>query len=247
MNPAAESVVVVPARRASTRLPQKLLLAESGRPLLAHTLERCLQATAADLVVAAVDGPELAAVARSAGVTAVLTDPDLPSGSDRAWAAVQQLPAARWIVNVQADEPEIEAAAIDSVFRSLKEGAEIATLCTALEPSRLHDPAAVKVVLDRHGRALYFSRAGIPHAPADSSAVTARLHLGVYGFRRRALARFAALAPSPLEQIEKLEQLRMLENGMTVQVLEWPHAFPGIDTRSDYDAFLARQPSQTPQ
>ena len=234
-----QTVVVVPARAASTRLPRKLLLAESGRPLLAHTLERCLAARRPARVVAAVDSEELAAVARAAGAEAVLTDPQLPSGSDRVWAAVQALPDAARVVNVQGDEAEIEPQAIDAVCAALEEGAAAVTLAAPLPAGAFEDPGAVKVVCTLDGRALYFSRAPIPF-PRHAGGAAARLHVGVYGYARATLAAFAAWAPTPLERSESLEQLRLLENGVALQVLDWPRAFLGIDSRKDYDAFLQR-------
>ncbi len=244
MNPAKERIVVVPARRASTRLPEKLLLAESGRPLLAHTLERCLEARAPTRVVAAVDGPELARVAEAAGVEAVLTDPELPTGSDRAWAVLEDLPAGTQAVDVQADEPEIDPTAIDALFRALEEGRRVVTLSApfpaGMDPD---DPAGVKVVTAMNGRALYFSRSRIPFPRGESSPP--RLHLGVYGYTRAALARFAASPRSPLELAEGLEQLRFLEIGEEICVLAWPRAPRGINTRADYDAFLERVAQRT--
>ena len=232
--------MVVPARRASTRLPNKLLLEESGQPLLAHTLHQCLAAKLPGLVIAAVDDPELATAARNAGAEAVFTDPDLPSGTDRMWAAAQAFPDAEYLVNVQGDEAEIEPAAIDAVCQALLDGADAVTLSAPLCADAFEDPAAVKVVTDLNGRALYFSRAPIPH-PRNSSSCQPRLHIGVYGYRRQTLQSYASWAPTPLEQTESLEQLRLLEHGVALRVLEWSRAFAGIDTRSDYDAFLERR------
>jgi 3-deoxy-manno-octulosonate cytidylyltransferase (CMP-KDO synthetase) len=232
--------VVVPARLASTRLPNKLLLAESGQPLLAHTLQQCLAAQLPHQVIAAVDHADLAHAARAAGAEAVLTDPDLPSGTDRMWAAAQEFPQADFLVNVQGDEAEIEPAAIDAVCQALLDGADAVTLSAPLSADAFTDPAAVKVVTDLKGNALYFSRAAIPH-PRNPSSSPARLHVGVYGYRRQTLQSFASWAPTPLEQTESLEQLRLLENGVALRVLEWSRAFAGIDTRSDYDAFLERR------
>jgi 3-deoxy-manno-octulosonate cytidylyltransferase (CMP-KDO synthetase) len=237
---AAATLVVVPARRASTRLPDKLLLAESGQPLLAHTLEACRGAAEADAVVAAVDDPELAAAAEAAGVPAVLTDPALPSGSDRVWAVVQELPQVEVVVNVQGDEPEMDPAAIDALIRAVRDGAPAATLAAPLAPEAWEDPAAVKVVSDLAGRALYFSRAPIPFR-RDGAGVEPRLHLGIYAFRREVLGAFAAADPTPLERTERLEQLRLLEHGVELAVLPWERSFPGIDTRRDYDGFLTRR------
>jgi 3-deoxy-manno-octulosonate cytidylyltransferase (CMP-KDO synthetase) len=260
------AAVVIPARRASTRLPEKLLLAESGRPLLAHTLERCLQVRSclsdpAELgqirVIAAVDCQELADVARAAGAEAVLTDPELASGSDRVWAVAEHHPELRFLVNVQGDEPEIEPQAIALVLEALVQGAQVATLCAPLPAEALNDPDAVKVVRTLDGMALYFSRAAVPHRrgaePATAEDLTSadsaapQLHIGVYGYTRGALERYAQTPPSPLEKSEALEQLRFLEHGVGIKVLQWQHAFAGIDTRSDYDSFLARLGPPMPQ
>jgi 3-deoxy-manno-octulosonate cytidylyltransferase (CMP-KDO synthetase) len=233
-------VVVVPGRGASTRLPRKLFLTESGKPLYAHALERCLAARTADRVLAAVDGPELAAIARAAGAEPVLTDPALASGTDRVWAAVRDLPEAAIVLNVQGDEPEIEPEAVDAVIGAVRDGAEVATLAAPLPPEAFADPARVKVVVDLRGDALYFSRAPIPHPRFADGPAAPRLHLGIYGFRREALRRFTAWPPSALERTEGLEQLRLLEHGVRIRVLDWPRAASGIDTRADYDAFLLR-------
>lgn len=238
-------LVVVPARLASTRLPRKLLLDESGRPLLAHTLDRCLAARTPGAVVAAVDHEDLLTAAVEAGAEGVSTDPDLPSGTDRMWAAAQSFPEAEFLVNVQGDEAEIEAEAIDAVCNALLEGADAVTLCAPLPAQAFDDAAAVKVVRDLDGHALYFSRAPIPYPRLDSvdgpaAPAAPRLHIGVYGFRREVLRDFASWQPTPLERRESLEQLRLLEHGVRLRVIDWPRAFAGIDTRSDYDAFLKR-------
>lgn len=253
-----EAAIVIPARRASTRLPEKLLLADSGQPLLAHTLQQCLQVAElcqslpgldgnrgsqllpAPRVIAAVDCPELHQIAVDAGAEAVLTDPNLPSGSDRVWAVLEQQPQITHAVNVQGDEPEMEPAAIMMLLQALADGADVATLCAPLDSSAAADPACVKVVRNVAGDALYFSRAAIPHSRNADDIVAPRLHLGIYGYSRAALRQFARTAPSPLEKCEGLEQLRFLEHGLPVRVMDWPHAFPGIDTPSDYDAFLTR-------
>ena len=239
---AGRTLVVVPARRASSRLPEKLLLAESGKPLLAYTLEACLRAQLASDVVAAVDDQALFDIALAAGAKAVLTDPDLPSGTDRMWAAAQNFPEAEFLVNVQGDEAEIEPEAIDAVCQALADGCPAVTLSAPLAAAAVDDPAAVKVVSTLAGDALYFSRSAIPFARTEG-VVAPRLHLGVYGFRRDVLERFATSDPTPLERAEGLEQLRLLEHGISLRVLEWPHAFAGIDTRKDYDAFLERHQS----
>jgi 3-deoxy-manno-octulosonate cytidylyltransferase (CMP-KDO synthetase) len=237
-------IVVVPARRASTRLPDKLLLAESGRPLLVHTLQQCAKAKLPDLVVAAVDDSALHEIAQQAGFHSVMTDPDLPSGTDRVWAAAQEYPSAEFIVNVQGDEAEIDPAVIDLLCQALLDGSPTATLSAPLAYEQRHDNAAVKVVTALNGDALYFSRSAIPFVRGED--VGARLHIGIYGFQRQSLQRFSELPPSPLEKCEKLEQLRLLENGITMRVLKCAHVGVGIDTRQDYDMFLQRQSASLP-
>ncbi len=226
-----------------------MFLAESGRPLYAHTLARCLAARGADRVVAAVDGAELAEIAREVGAEPVLTDPALNSGTDRVWAAARRFPEAAIVLNVQGDEPEIEPGAVDAVIAAVRAGAEVATLAAPMPDGAFADPARVKVVCDNNGDALYFSRAPIPHPRFADGPAAPRLHLGIYGFRRAALERFTGWPPSDLERTEGLEQLRLLEHGVRIRVLHWPRAFSGIDTRADYDAFLARtrQTARAPQ
>ena len=166
MSASPRLIVVVPARRASTRLPDKLLLAESGRPLLVHTLQQCAKAKLPDLVVAAVDDSALHEVALQAGFHAVMTDSDLSSGTDRVWAAAQEYPSAEFIVNVQGDEAEIDPDVIDLLCQALLDGAPTATLSAPLAYAQRHDNAAVKVVTALNGDALYFSRSAIPFVRA---------------------------------------------------------------------------------
>lgn len=239
--PQPRRLVVIPARRESTRLPHKLLLAESGRPLLAHTIEQA-QKTGADQILVAVDGPELAEVASQAGAETVLTDPDLASGSDRVWAAVSGFEDHPHVVNLQADEPEMQPEAVDALFEALAGDAKVATLCAPFPPDlNPDDPAAVKVVGDVHGNALAFSRAKIPHEGPDW------LHLGVYAYSWATLRTFAQTPPSPLEQTERLEQLRFQDLGIPIRLVHLSQGFSGIDTRKDYDAFLARVARTSPQ
>ncbi|MCH2101335.1 MAG: 3-deoxy-manno-octulosonate cytidylyltransferase [Planctomycetes bacterium] len=241
MTTPGDAAIILPARRASSRLPEKLLLAESGKPLFAHTLERCLDLQKDCRVIAAVDCKELAGVAHATGAEVVLTDPELASGSDRVWAAAKAHKELRYLINVQGDEPEIDIAAVRRVLDSLRNGAEVVTLAAPLPAGALDDPSAVKLVRNSLGNALYFSRAPIPHARrADVQGAEPMLHIGVYGYTRETLASFATALPTPLERCESLEQLRFLEHGVAVRVLDCAHSFPGIDTREDYDAFLRR-------
>jgi len=247
--------VVIPARLESTRLPRKLLLAETGRPLLAHTVERALAAMAASRgtisrVVVAADDERLARVAREAGAEAVLTRPDHVCGTDRIAEAASRL-GDEIVVNIQGDEPEIETACVLAAARVLEGRSEpMGTLAYPItDESAFRDPNLVKVVLARDGCALYFSRAGIPfprelrpeEAGALARGVWGLAHIGIYAYRREFLARYPSLPRSALEMREKLEQLRALEAGerIRVAVVDPPRGRP-VDTREDYDAFVAR-------
>ncbi|MFN0060805.1 MAG: 3-deoxy-manno-octulosonate cytidylyltransferase [Planctomycetota bacterium] len=249
-------IVVIPARLASERFPEKLLKAETGRPLIQHVYDRCRQARGIDRVIVAADGDRIAHVVRAFGGEAIVTRPELPSGTDRVAAAVLQLQLDTerdFIANVQGDEPEIDPAHIELLFELLvreagSDGvrAAAATLATAM-PAATQDevqtarsnPNRVKVVLDRDGHALYFSRAGIPYPRVGAAEWLC--HVGIYGFRPAALQRFTATAPTPLECIEKLEQLRFLELGLKIRVGIVDRAAPGIDTPADYREFVARE------
>jgi 3-deoxy-manno-octulosonate cytidylyltransferase (CMP-KDO synthetase) len=244
-------VVVIPARYASTRLPHKMLLRDTGQPLLQYTYEAAAAARRPEAVVIATDHAEIAAAAARFGAEVVTTSPDCASGTDRVAEAARQLPDARIIVNVQGDEPEISPAAIDRVIELLEQNptAGMATLATPIRrEEQLSNPACVKVVCDDAGRALYFSRSQIPFirdaacgiAPFNQPPLFFQ-HLGLYAYRRDELLRFAALPPSSLELAEKLEQLRLLQAGGTIAVDVVEHASSGIDTPADYAAFVARR------
>jgi len=248
----ARRVLVIPARRRSTRLPDKMLLRDTGKTVLEHTYEAACRAERPELVLIATDDMEIAAEARRFGARAVMTSPDCPSGTDRVAEAVRGLPQAEIIVNLQGDEPEADAAAIDRLFELLERHstASIATLATPIRDRRLlEDPSCVKVTFDSGGRALYFSRSPIPHAREwDDSLLTATppnfyQHLGIYAYRRPLLMQMPKWPVGRLEQIEKLEQLRVLENGASILVAVTDRATRGIDTPEDYAAFVRRQPS----
>ena len=253
VNSPVECVVVIPARLASTRLPQKMLLHDTGKPLLQYTYEAACSAERPDAVVVATDHPEIARAVERFGGKVVMTSPDCPSGTDRVAEAARQLPDAQIIVNVQGDEPEISPAAIDRVIELLvvNPSAGMTTLATPIrDPEQLANPACVKVVCDDAGRALYFSRSPIPFirdapdagglAPFNQPPLFFQ-HLGIYAYRRAELLRFAALEPSTLEQAEKLEQLRLLQTGGMIVVDTIQHASSGIDTPADYAAFVERR------
>ncbi len=237
--------VVIPARYASTRLPGKPLRLIAGRAMILHVLERARAAGAMEVIVAT-DDERIAAACRALGAPVEMTDPRHPSGTDRLAEVVARLGYADddLIVNVQGDEPLIAPANIAQVARLLAATpqAAIATLATSLARAEdFADPNVVKVVCRGDGLALYFSRAPVPW-PRDASLAGAPCpagalrHIGLYAYRVEALRRLAALPPSPLELIERLEQLRALENGLAIAVavaLETPG--PGVDTAADLE------------
>jgi 3-deoxy-manno-octulosonate cytidylyltransferase (CMP-KDO synthetase) len=246
----ARRVLVIPARRRSTRLPDKMLLRETGKTVLQHTYEAACRVTRAELVLIATDDNEIAAEARKFGARVAMTSPDCPSGTDRVAEAARSTPRAEVIVNLQGDEPEADAGSIDRLFELLERHstASMATLATPIRSrAALDDPACVKVVFDNAGRALYFSRSPIPHAREwddlllTGSSPTFYQHIGIYGYRRPLLMQMPQWPVGRLEQIEKLEQLRVLENGTSILVAVTEHATRGIDTPEDYAAFVARQ------
>lgn len=250
---AATSQIVIPARLASTRLPEKLLLRETGKPLIQHTFEAAQGASKPQGITVAVDSTRLYEIVVGFGGRAVMTDPELPSGTDRVAVVAQQMPDVEIFVNVQGDEPEISPRAIDQVISLLEDNksADVATLaCPIRERERLEDPACVKVVCDVNGRALYFSRSPIPHARSwDEKSLTAEPprflhHLGIYAYRREFLMQLATLPASPLEEMEKLEQLRFLQAGYQIMVGVCSAACKGIDTPADYREFVKRASSR---
>ncbi len=230
-------IAVVPARWASTRFPGKVLAEIAGEPMIAHVVRHAAAAELIDEVIVATDDPRIAEVARSAGAVALMTG-DCASGTDRVAAAVLGRPDWELVVNVQGDEPLLAPANIDVLVDGMLSTPEvgIATLCRPLEADRVDDPNAVKVVRDGTGRALYFSRSAVPYPRSRQTAAALwRLHLGIYGFRRDALTRFVGLPQSPLERAEGLEQLRALENGIEILVLDAPHGAVGVDTPEDLE------------
>ncbi|RUL88620.1 3-deoxy-manno-octulosonate cytidylyltransferase [Tautonia sociabilis] len=240
-------VAVIPARFASSRLPGKPLLAETGRPLIQHVVEAARRSSRIDRVIVATDDVRILDTVQRFGGEAVLTRDDHPSGTDRVAEVAAMLPSARIVVNLQGDEPEIEPEALDRVVELLDDdpGAPMATLCTPIRDRVTYlDPSCVKVVLASGGRALYFSRRPIPchrdGEPDPAVAPLALLHLGLYAYRREFLMRLATLPPSPLERAERLEQLRVLELGEPIAVGVVPTAAAGIDTPEDYRRFLDR-------
>lgn len=242
---AGRAIAIVPARLGSTRLPRKVLLRETGRCLFEHTVRNAERCERLARVVLATDAEEVAQAARAAGIEAVLTSAAHPSGTDRVREALDAL-GGDWqaVVNLQADEPELDPLHLSALVAALEDPAvELATLCAPASPAEAASPSAVKVVRDGRGDALYFSRSTIPsrtHARSGAEATPTWRHVGVYGFRPAALRAFCDLPPSPLEAAESLEQLRWLEAGRRIRVVPVDAAPPGIDTEADYRAFVAR-------
>ena len=235
MNP----IVIIPARLAATRLPRKPLADIHGRPMIVHVLERAHEAAIGPAAVACAD-PEVADAVRRAGGAAVLTDPALPSGSDRVNAALAVLdPAGAYdvVVNLQGDFPTIRPGQLRAVLDPLADPAiDIGTLVAPIgDAAEAAAPSVVKAACAfEHDRAvatiLYFSRAAIPYGEGPRWH-----HIGIYAFRRAALARFVALPPSALELREHLEQLRALEAGMRIACARIAHGPFGVDTPADLD------------
>jgi 3-deoxy-manno-octulosonate cytidylyltransferase (CMP-KDO synthetase) len=244
---AARTVAVIPSRYGSTRLKAKALLAETGRPLVVHVLERARAAKRIGRVIVATDDARIVEAVRRAGGEAALTRADHPTGSDRIGELLPQLEA-DVVVNVQGDEPEVEPELLDALVERLESdpSIEVATAATPFtDRASFRDPNWVKVVCDRSGRALYFSRSPIPGGKSDgpdpwSVGGAPLLHIGVYAYRRSALETFLRLPPSPLETAESLEQLRLVEHGARFGVVVTSRAARGIDTPEDYAAFVSR-------
>jgi 3-deoxy-manno-octulosonate cytidylyltransferase (CMP-KDO synthetase) len=224
---------VIPARLSSTRLSRKVLREIAGRPMVEWVWRAAKASGLMDPVVVATDSEEVAAVCRERGIPVVMTSADCPSGSDRVREAARQIDA-EIFVNIQGDEPTLTPEFFPPLLKLFdRSEVEVATLAVRCPPEEFADPNAVKVVTARDGRALYFSRATIPFDRDQSGFTAYRKHLGIYAYRKAALERFAALPPSPLELTERLEQLRLLENGIALYVAEAPGDNIGVDTEAD--------------
>lgn len=242
--PTQKPLIVIPARLASTRLPNKVLADMDGLPMIVQVLKRAEAAIADGLggqVVVAAGDKEIVDAVESHGGRAILTDAELPSGTDRVWQAVSRMEGEaeqyNVIVNVQGDLPTLDPKLIGIVAGLVTDGVDMATLVAAIkDEAERDDPNCVKAVVAwddetaRKGRALYFTRAAAPYG-----ANVLYHHIGLYAYRREALADFISLPPSPLEQCEKLEQLRALENNMTICVGRVDTMPLGVDVAADID------------
>ena len=231
---------VIPARLHSQRLAGKVLLPIGGRPMIHWVYERARQSDLIDELLVATDSSEVCEYCNGEGISVMLTR-EHPSGSDRLYEVVERTGGSIY-VNIQGDEPTVSADHIDLLLRPLLEGkAEVSTLKTAIDKNAAQNPNCVKVVTDIDGRALFFSRLPIPFGRDGANDISYYKHIGLYGYTRAALELFHRLPQSPLEMAEKLEQLRFLENGIKIIVMETSHDTIGVDTEEDLEkarAFL---------
>ena len=249
----SQALAIIPARMSSTRLPGKPLLAETGKPLIQHVVENATRADSLERVVVATDDQVIVDAVQTFGGEAVLTGPH-PNGTSRLAEALTLIDSDHeLIVNVQGDEPEVDPSVIDALVAGIAADtdAPMATLCSRFADGEdATNPNIVKLVRDQNGRAMYFSRSLIPHdrdnGGAGSDLDAYWKHPGLYAYRRSFLADiYPTLTPTPLEDIEKLEQLRVLEHGYRIAVIEADAPEPGIDTPEQYAAFVERFASNT--
>ncbi len=232
-------VGVIPARYASSRFPGKALAELAGKPMVQHVVERAARAALLDEVLVATDDDRILDAVRRFGGEARMTSPTHPSGTDRIAEVVRGM-ACDLVVNIQGDEPLIDPDVIDRAVAPLAADPSIGmgTLARPMGVAEAADPSKVKVVLDRDGFALYFSRSRIPYIRDDTPPPSERpylLHMGLYVYRRETLLRLAALPPTPLEERERLEQLRALEHGVRIRVTITEHRSFGVDTPADLE------------
>ena len=224
---------VIPARLSSTRLARKVLRDIAGRPMVEWVWRAACASSLMDPVVVATDSEEVSAVCRERGIPALMTSPECASGTDRVREVARQIDADVY-VNIQGDEPTLSPdffSPLLSLFS--RPEVDVATLAIRCASEDIANPNAVKVVTALDGRALYFSRATIPYDRDNAGFCGYRKHLGIYAYRRAALERFASLEPSWIEHVERLEQLRLLDNGMNIYVAVAPRDTIGVDTEED--------------
>jgi len=230
------AIGVIPARYGSTRLPAKPLLKINGRPLLEWVIRGVEKCRSLKEVVVATDHPDIANLAESLRVRAVMTDPALPSGSDRVWAAAKNEDA-DIVLNIQGDEPLIEPHWVDNLVQALRDHKDIqmGTLAHPLPPNELEEKGTVKLITNCHNQAIYFSRYPIPYSREglDKWPGTAMKHIGLYAYRKDFLRNFCEQKPTALEKAESLEQLRALWMGAKIHVVELNCTSIGVDTAED--------------
>jgi len=238
-----QAIAIIPARYASTRLPGKPLLAETGKPLIQHVVESASAAARIERVVVATDDERILRAVKGFGGRAIMTRTDHACGTDRIAEAAGRLRLGdeEVVVNVQGDEPDIPAHCLDRLVELMESSdAPMATLATPLAGDDADDANKPKVALALDGSAMYFSRAKIPHDRDGTARPRYLRHLGVYAYRVGFLKLFSSLAPTPAEKAEKLEQLRALEHGYKISVAVVDYEGFGIDTPEDYAGFVER-------
>ncbi|MGE4553628.1 MAG: 3-deoxy-manno-octulosonate cytidylyltransferase [Desulfovibrionaceae bacterium] len=239
---------VIPARYGSSRFPGKPLADILGKPMFWHVYRRAAQCAGLDQLILATDDARILDAARALDVPALMTRADHASGTDRVLEAARAMGAGpeAVVVNIQGDEPALDPGMLDELLAPFADPTvRTATLAAPLDPAEAQSPDRVKVALAKDGRALYFSRAPIPY-DRDGTGAGFLLHLGLYAFRMEALERFAALPPSPLEQRERLEQLRLLENGIPMHVRVTTRRCHGVDRPEDLAAITEILREHTP-
>jgi 3-deoxy-manno-octulosonate cytidylyltransferase (CMP-KDO synthetase) len=227
---------IIPARWASTRFPGKPLVELCGKPLVQHVWERAGRAKLVGRVIVATDDMRIAEAAFAFGAEVALTSPRHATGTDRLAEVAKKLKSSSIIVNVQGDEPDIAPATIDRLVRALQGNPKLGMVTAAnpvTDPADVHNPNVVKVVTDLAGRALYFSRSVIPHDRDGRGGVKYLRHQGIYAYRRKVLLDFVKWKPTPLEEAEKLEQLRALEHGVAIGVMLVKRGSIGVDAPED--------------
>ena len=231
-----KAVAVIPSRYGSTRLPGKPLLDICGKPLIQRVWDVVARVHGLDEIIVATDDERIAKVVRDFGGKAMMTSTDCQSGSDRVREVAQTVDADVY-VNVQGDEPLLEPLAIDKLLDAFAQetNVRVATLCSPISRDEAQSPNQVKVVCDHSGNALYFSRAPLPFVREASDTAEYLGHIGIYAYRREALCTFTSLPASALEKAEKLEQLRFLQAGIPIRVLEVPKMGVGVDTQEDLE------------
>lgn len=230
-----KTLAIIPARLGSSRLPHKPLADIHGKPMVQHVWEKTRAAGNIDEVIIATDSSEIIDAAIAFGANAMLTSKDCASGTDRVIEVAREIPADLYI-NVQGDEPLLESSDLDALVAAMRKNASISvgTLCAFISDRQACDPNLVKVVLDAANNALYFSRARIPY-PRDQRESVWHGHIGVYAYQPSALAAFSCLPVSPLENIEKLEQLRFLQAGISIHCVMARKMTCGVDTQEDLE------------
>lgn len=242
----AKIAVIIPARFAATRFPGKPLFPLAGKPMIQHVWERCSRAKGIEQVIVATDDMRIAEAAFAFGAEVAMTSEKCRSGTDRVAEVAKKLKGITHVINVQGDEPLVEPGTVTKLARAMADSKEIEMITSASvfeEGEDLTNPNAVKVVVDRAGDALYFSRSPIPFVRNVTKGLRFFRHQGIYGYSLKVLFKFVKWKPTLLEQAESLEQLRALENGVKIRVVEVKALSVGVDTPTDaaaVEALLAR-------